>query len=163
MTFTVWGYPRESPLNELACSKPSDVTSLYSISAVNTGSTQMALGLRTGFAQLRFRTIASLCRQTAAFRPGQKWTLLEQAYEWERERCGSKVERRKPNTKGRSTKSQAMASSFSMRFARVGAAPGPLRPLSVRFQGCADPNSGEHQSTLRRARRGVERKSSKCK
>jgi len=32
----------------------------------------------------RYRTIASLCRQTAAFRPGQKWTLLEQAYEWER-------------------------------------------------------------------------------
>ena len=32
----------------------------------------------------RYRTIASLCRQTAAFRPAQKWTLLEQAYEWER-------------------------------------------------------------------------------
>jgi hypothetical protein len=32
----------------------------------------------------RYRTIASLCRQTAAFRPTQKWTLLEQAYEWER-------------------------------------------------------------------------------
>jgi len=32
----------------------------------------------------RYRTIASLCRQTAAFRPGQKWTLLEQADEWER-------------------------------------------------------------------------------
>jgi hypothetical protein len=31
-----------------------------------------------------YRTIASLCRQTAAFRPAQKWTLLEQAYEWER-------------------------------------------------------------------------------
>jgi hypothetical protein len=26
----------------------------------------------------------SLCRQTAVFRPAQKWTLLEQAYEWER-------------------------------------------------------------------------------
>ena len=25
-----------------------------------------------------------LCRQTAAFRPAQKWTLLEQANEWER-------------------------------------------------------------------------------
>jgi len=32
----------------------------------------------------RYRTIASLCRQTAAFRPAQKCTLLEQAYEWER-------------------------------------------------------------------------------
>ena len=32
----------------------------------------------------RYRTIASLCRQTAAFRPTQKWTLLEQAFEWER-------------------------------------------------------------------------------
>jgi hypothetical protein len=32
----------------------------------------------------RYRTIASLCRQAAAFRPTQKWTLLEQAYEWER-------------------------------------------------------------------------------
>ncbi|MBP2433907.1 MULTISPECIES: hypothetical protein [Bradyrhizobium] len=32
----------------------------------------------------RYRTIASLCRQTAAFRSAQKWTLLEQAYEWER-------------------------------------------------------------------------------
>ena len=32
----------------------------------------------------RYRTIASLCRQTAAFRRAQKWTLLAQAYEWER-------------------------------------------------------------------------------
>jgi hypothetical protein len=32
----------------------------------------------------RYRTIASLCRQTAAFRPAQRCTLLEQAYEWER-------------------------------------------------------------------------------
>jgi hypothetical protein len=32
----------------------------------------------------RYRTIASLCRQTATFRPAQKWTLLAQAYEWER-------------------------------------------------------------------------------
>ena len=32
----------------------------------------------------RYRTIASLCRQTAAFRPDQKWSLLGQAYEWER-------------------------------------------------------------------------------
>ena len=32
----------------------------------------------------RYRTIASLYRQTAAFRPTQKWTLLAQAYEYER-------------------------------------------------------------------------------
>jgi hypothetical protein len=32
----------------------------------------------------RYRTIASLYRQTAAFRPDQKWSLLAQAFEWER-------------------------------------------------------------------------------
>lgn len=32
----------------------------------------------------RYRAIASLYRQTAAFRPGQSWSLLEQAKEWER-------------------------------------------------------------------------------
>jgi hypothetical protein len=32
----------------------------------------------------RYRAIASLCRQTAAFRPGQKMSLLQQAEEWER-------------------------------------------------------------------------------
>jgi hypothetical protein len=32
----------------------------------------------------RYRTIASLCRQTATFRPVRKSTLLEQAFEWER-------------------------------------------------------------------------------
>ena len=32
----------------------------------------------------RYRTIASLCRQTAAFRPDQKWSLLAQAFEYER-------------------------------------------------------------------------------
>ena len=31
----------------------------------------------------RFRTISSLYRQTAAFRPGQSWSLLSQAKEWE--------------------------------------------------------------------------------
>jgi hypothetical protein len=31
----------------------------------------------------RFRTIASLYRQTAAFRPGQSWSLLGQAKDWE--------------------------------------------------------------------------------
>jgi len=32
----------------------------------------------------RYRTIASLYRQTAAFRPDQKWSLLAQAFEYER-------------------------------------------------------------------------------
>jgi hypothetical protein len=32
----------------------------------------------------RYRAIASLYRQTAAFRPLQKWSLLEQAEGWER-------------------------------------------------------------------------------
>jgi hypothetical protein len=31
----------------------------------------------------RYRGIASLYRQTAAFRPAQSWSLLEQATEWE--------------------------------------------------------------------------------
>ena len=32
----------------------------------------------------RYRTIASLYRQTAAFRPDQKWSLLAHAFEYER-------------------------------------------------------------------------------
>ena len=32
----------------------------------------------------QYRTIASLYRQTAAFRPDQKWSLLAQAFEYER-------------------------------------------------------------------------------
>jgi hypothetical protein len=32
----------------------------------------------------RYRAIASLYRQTAAFRPRQRFSLLEQAKEWER-------------------------------------------------------------------------------
>ncbi len=32
----------------------------------------------------RYRAIASLYRQTATFRPVQRWSLLEQADEWER-------------------------------------------------------------------------------
>jgi len=32
----------------------------------------------------RYRVIASLYRQTAAFRPGQSLSLLDQAKEWER-------------------------------------------------------------------------------
>ncbi len=31
----------------------------------------------------RYRATASLYRQTAAFRPRQSWSLLEQASEWE--------------------------------------------------------------------------------
>jgi hypothetical protein len=31
----------------------------------------------------RYRAIASLHRQTAAFRPHQRWSLLEQARDWE--------------------------------------------------------------------------------
>ena len=31
----------------------------------------------------RYRAIASLHRQTAAFRPGQRWSLLDQAKRWE--------------------------------------------------------------------------------
>jgi hypothetical protein len=31
-----------------------------------------------------YRTIASLYRQTAAFRPNQKWSLLAQRFEYER-------------------------------------------------------------------------------
>ena len=36
--------PLDSPLNELARSRPSDVISLYSMSAKNSGSTHVALG-----------------------------------------------------------------------------------------------------------------------
>ena len=32
----------------------------------------------------RYRATASLYRQTAAFRPRQSWSLLDQAREWER-------------------------------------------------------------------------------
>lgn len=32
----------------------------------------------------RYRAIASLCRQTAAFRPDQRISLLRQAEDWER-------------------------------------------------------------------------------
>jgi hypothetical protein len=32
----------------------------------------------------RYRAIASLCRQAAAFRPVQKFSLLQQAEDWER-------------------------------------------------------------------------------
>jgi hypothetical protein len=41
-------YSRDSPLNELARSKPSDVMSLYSTSAKNFGSTHVAFGFLMG-------------------------------------------------------------------------------------------------------------------
>ena len=41
-------YFRESPLKELARSKPSDVMSLYSTSAKNIGSTHVAFGFLMG-------------------------------------------------------------------------------------------------------------------
>ncbi|WFU62787.1 MULTISPECIES: hypothetical protein [Bradyrhizobium] len=40
----------------------------------------------------RYRAIASLCRQTAAFRPIQECSLLAQAAEWE-ERAIAELER----------------------------------------------------------------------
>ena len=43
------GSPRDSLLNELARSKPSDVMSLYSTSAKNLGSTHVAFGFPDGF------------------------------------------------------------------------------------------------------------------
>jgi len=39
----------------------------------------------------RYRTIASLCRQAAAFRPHQRGSLLEQAHAWE-ERAVAELE-----------------------------------------------------------------------
>jgi hypothetical protein len=46
------GVPLVSPLNELARSSPSEVISRYSISAVNEGSTHVALGILIGFVSL---------------------------------------------------------------------------------------------------------------
>jgi hypothetical protein len=44
----------DNPLNELARSSPSEVISRYSISAVNTGSTHVALGFLSGLLNLLF-------------------------------------------------------------------------------------------------------------
>ena len=48
------GSPRDSLLNELARSKPSDVMSLYSTSAKNFGSTHVAFGFLMGLVSLDF-------------------------------------------------------------------------------------------------------------
>ena len=53
--------PLDSPLNELARSKPSDVMSVYSTSAKNLGSTHVAFGFltdRVGF-DLGLTTVSS--------------------------------------------------------------------------------------------------------
>ena len=57
-------YFRDSPLNELARSKPSDVMSRYSISATNDGSTHVALGFLMGLVSLDFglTTVSSCLR-----------------------------------------------------------------------------------------------------
>ena len=52
----------DSPLNELARSKPSDVMSLYSTSAKNFGSTHVAFGFLMGLVSFDFGlTTASSC------------------------------------------------------------------------------------------------------
>jgi hypothetical protein len=58
----------------------------------------------------RYRAIASLHRQTAAFRPLQRWSLLDQAEEWERlavaeleayfSACSSRHDDRRPQAAG---------------------------------------------------------------
>jgi hypothetical protein len=58
----------------------------------------------------RYRAIASLYRQTAAFRPLQRWSLLDQAEEWERlavaeleayfNACSSRHDDRRPQIAG---------------------------------------------------------------
>lgn len=45
---------RDSPLNELALKRPSDMMSRYSISATNDGSTHVALGFFVGLVSLDF-------------------------------------------------------------------------------------------------------------
>ncbi|MGY2811854.1 hypothetical protein ACVIHF_008584 [Bradyrhizobium sp. USDA 4506] len=47
----------------------------------------------------RYRAIASLCRQTAAFRPIQGCSLLAQAAEWE-ERAVAELERHFTSSRG---------------------------------------------------------------
>lgn len=52
-------YPRVRPLNELWRRSPSEVISRNSTSAVNDGSTHIALGLRVGFVSLEFGLITA--------------------------------------------------------------------------------------------------------
>ena len=54
--------PLDSPLNELARSKPSEVMSRYSTSAKNVGSTHVAFGFLMGLVSLDFGlTTVSSC------------------------------------------------------------------------------------------------------
>jgi hypothetical protein len=69
----------------------------------------------------RYRAIASLHRQTAAFRPHQRWSLLEQAEQWERlavaelesylELCASEKSGREPYTAANTGTRRAMAAA----------------------------------------------------
>jgi hypothetical protein len=52
-------YFRDSPLNELARKRPSEVMSRYSISATKVGSTHVAFGFLTGLVSLDFWTSGS--------------------------------------------------------------------------------------------------------
>jgi hypothetical protein len=56
--------PFDKPLNELALSNPSDVTSRYSISATKVGSTHVAFGFLMGLLNLLFGlpTVSSCLR-----------------------------------------------------------------------------------------------------
>jgi len=53
-------YFRNSPLNELALKRPSEVMSRYSTSATKVGSTQVALGFLMGLVSLDFDRIELL-------------------------------------------------------------------------------------------------------
>jgi hypothetical protein len=57
-------YFRESPFNELALRRPSEVMSRYSISATNVGSTHVALGFLIDFVSFDFglTTVSSCLR-----------------------------------------------------------------------------------------------------
>ena len=64
-------YIRDSPLNELALKRPSEVMSRFSISATNDGSSHVALGFLMGLVSLDFGlTIASMRRSSPSIVPG---------------------------------------------------------------------------------------------
>ncbi|HZR75247.1 hypothetical protein [Bradyrhizobium sp.] len=54
----------------------------------------------------KYRAIASLYRQTAAFRPVQRWSLLEQAQQWE-ERALAELEAHFDPNEGRTSSLQS--------------------------------------------------------
>jgi hypothetical protein len=72
----------------------------------------------------RYRAIASLHRQTATFRPLQRWSLLDQAEEWERlavaeleayfNACNSRHDDRRPQTSGYAEPRWAMPADREM-------------------------------------------------